>query len=387
MARITSLEVENMYRIKAVTLKFSKENGVFIIGGRNEQGKSSTIDSLWSVLKGKGALKKEPVHSGAEEGHTTLTLDTGLIVTRRVRPGGWTDIVVENEEGATFKSPQTLLSKLFGEYLDPVELSRMNDKELQGMLEQLAGLDYSALDKKRSELYVDRTAVNKEQKRLQATAEGMPKHEDAPEVETSVSELLEKMKVEQGKTADYELVTNELEAIKGKVEDEEVRASELRAELELIGVSLKNLAQKAVAFGEKLVGMPVGNEEEIQVKIDTAEEVNKKVRANADRSAKLLEARESKKESEQLTARIDDIDRQKAAMLADAKLPVDGLSFSDEGVLFNGIPIEQESTSGRLKIFTPMLISMLPVDGVRLLFIRDGNVLDDDNLKLIADMA
>ena len=50
--------------------------------------------------------------------------------------------------------------------------------------------------------------------------------------------------------------------------------------------------------------------------------------------------------------RRSDVEKAQAALL-----PL-GLTFSDDGVLFNGVPIEQESTSGRLKIFTPMLISI-----------------------------
>ena len=43
--KITSLEVENVKRVKAVQLAPS-ENGLTIIGGNNGQGKTSVLDSI-----------------------------------------------------------------------------------------------------------------------------------------------------------------------------------------------------------------------------------------------------------------------------------------------------------------------------------------------------
>lgn len=376
MARITSLEVENMYRIKAVSLRFSIDKGVFIIGGRNEQGKSSTIDSLWSVLKGKAVLKKEPVRAGAEEGRARVTLDNGLVVTRRVRPGGWTDLVVESTDGATFKSPQTLLGKLFGEYLDPVELARMNDKELQKMLERLAGVDYTELDQRRTEAYSDRTVVNKECKRFQAQVQGMPFHEDSPEDPISVSRLLEELEKRREHNGQIEDAEESIKETTDEIAAVKLRLAELEAELEELEKERKAL------------GKPSDTASLMQA-IEDAEGINRQVEENRARKNLLAAAAEKKAEAEKLSAEIKAIDAQKAEMLADAKLPVEGLTFGDDGVLYRGVPIEQESTSSRLKIFTPMLIAMLPPadQGVRLLFIREGNCLDDDNLKLIGDLA
>ena len=49
--KITSLEVENVKRVKAVQLAPS-ENGLTIIGGNNGQGKTSVLDSIAWALGG-----------------------------------------------------------------------------------------------------------------------------------------------------------------------------------------------------------------------------------------------------------------------------------------------------------------------------------------------
>ena len=50
--KINTLELENIKRIKAVTLTPS-ENGLTVIGGRNGQGKTSVLDSIAWALGGE----------------------------------------------------------------------------------------------------------------------------------------------------------------------------------------------------------------------------------------------------------------------------------------------------------------------------------------------
>lgn len=45
MMKINKLEIENVKRVKAVKIEPS-ENGLTIIGGRNNQGKTSVLDIL-----------------------------------------------------------------------------------------------------------------------------------------------------------------------------------------------------------------------------------------------------------------------------------------------------------------------------------------------------
>ena len=51
MMKINKLEIENVKRVKAVKIEPS-ENGLTIIGGRNNQGKTSVLDSIAWALGG-----------------------------------------------------------------------------------------------------------------------------------------------------------------------------------------------------------------------------------------------------------------------------------------------------------------------------------------------
>lgn len=64
---------------------------------------------------------------------------------------------------------------------------------------------------------------------------------------------------------------------------------------------------------------------------------------------------------------------------------MDGLTFDENGVLLNKIPFDQASSAEQLKVSLAMGIAMNPK--LRVLLIRDGSLLDEDNLKMIAELA
>ena len=74
------------------------------------------------------------------------------------------------------------------------------------------------------------------------------------------------------------------------------------------------------------------------------------------------------------------------AAIENAALPVAGLTFADDvGVKFGGVPFSQLSGAERLKVSLAMGIALNP--SLRVLLIRDGSLLDEDNLKVVAEMA
>ena len=66
-------------------------------------------------------------------------------------------------------------------------------------------------------------------------------------------------------------------------------------------------------------------------------------------------------------------------------MPIDGLSFDSDGVYFKGVPFSQASSAEKLRVSVAMGIAMNPE--LKVLLIRDGSLLDQKNLKLIAGMA
>jgi len=89
--------------------------------------------------------------------------------------------------------------------------------------------------------------------------------------------------------------------------------------------------------------------------------------------------------ADKLSTKIAEIDAEKAKRVAEAKMPIEGLGFTDSGVTFKGIPFEQISSAEQLRVSVAIGIALNP--DLRVLLIRDGSLLDSDNLALIAEMA
>ena len=68
-----------------------------------------------------------------------------------------------------------------------------------------------------------------------------------------------------------------------------------------------------------------------------------------------------------------------------AEMPVAGISLSDESVMFNGQPLSQASSAEQLKVSVAMAFALKP--RLKICLIRDGSLLDENSLKLVAGMA
>ncbi len=73
------------------------------------------------------------------------------------------------------------------------------------------------------------------------------------------------------------------------------------------------------------------------------------------------------------------------ARVKEAKFPIDGLAFGDVGVLYNGLPFEQASTAIKLRTSVAIGLALNPT--VKVLLVHEGAFLDEDNLRLVGEMA
>ena len=120
--------------------------------------------------------------------------------------------------------------------------------------------------------------------------------------------------------------------------------------------------------------------------IGNAESTNAKVRANAAHVAAKARAKALADEYAAKTAAIDAIDAERTKRIADAKMPIDGLSFSEDGaVTFRGVPMSQASQAEAIRVSMAIGLAMSPE--LKIVLIRDGSLLDADSRTLVADIA
>ena len=81
--KISSLELENVKRIRAVELEPTKD-GLTVIGGKNAQGKTSVLDAIAWALGGDKLKPDDPNRKGgATPAKLYIELDNGVVVERK----------------------------------------------------------------------------------------------------------------------------------------------------------------------------------------------------------------------------------------------------------------------------------------------------------------
>src|SRR4030042_253729 len=108
--RIIRLESENIKRLSAVAIEPS--GSLVVIGGKNEAGKSSFLDSIQYALAGGDSLPAMPIRRGEKKAR--VVADLGDIIVTRFFTATGSRLEVQNKEGAVFKSPQAILDRMTG---------------------------------------------------------------------------------------------------------------------------------------------------------------------------------------------------------------------------------------------------------------------------------
>ena len=370
--KIIQLSAENVKKIKAVEI--TPEGNVVVIGGKNGAGKSSIIDAIEYALAGKGAQCPRPVRDGEEKAVIVLTLDD-LIVTRIIKADGASSLVVSSRDGAKYGSPQAMLDKLVGKLtFDPLAFSRMEPREQVEVLKSLVNLDFAKIDRDIAvALQVRLTKIN-EIKGIENRLGKIPNHRDMDGVFAPVS---------------VAALVQELDGIQKKnqaIQNADERASKAKALVDRLYKELEQAKMDLVpALGSReILGQPI-DESPIRQRIADNESINQKIRENQARGELLDENQKAQKELAGVNHLITDTKDEKKRMLAEAQFPVAGLGFTEDGVTYNGLPFEQASSSEQLRISVAMGLALNPE--LKVLLIRDGSLLDEDNLRMMAEMA
>jgi len=127
------------------------------------------------------------------------------------------------------------------------------------------------------------------------------------------------------------------------------------------------------------------NVTEVAEQLEQLEQTNDAVRHNKLREELAAQLEAKRKESAELSKTIEDVDREKAETLAAVRFPVDGLGFDASGVTLHGVPLEQASSAEQLRVSLGMGLALNP--DLKVLLIRDGSLLDEKSLQLVAEQA
>lgn len=356
--KINKLEIENVKRIKAVKIE-PTANGLTIVGGNNNQGKTSVIDSIAWVL---GGDKYRP-SKAQREGSTIppnlhLVLSNGLVVERK---GKNSDLKVTDPDGN--KGGQQLLNSFVEQLaLDLPKFMDSNGKEKAQTLLNIIGIGdkLSQIEKQEQELYNRRLTIGQISDQKKKFAKEMTYYPDAPKVLISASELIHKQQEILARNGENQLKRKNLENINKRVDSLTAQIAELNGQLE------RALTEQVIAL-KSAEALQDESTQELEQNIINIEEINRKVRCNLDKDKAEEDALEYENQYNQLTGEISTLRKSKMDLLTNADLPLPGLSVEDGELVYNGQKWDNMSGSERLKVSTAIVRKLNPQCGFVLL--------------------
>lgn len=356
--KINKLEIENVKRVKAVKIEPTSD-GLTIIGGKNNQGKTSVLDAIAWTLGGERYRPEAATREGSVIPPTLkIVMNNGLVVERK---GKNSSLKVTDPSGQ--KGGQQLLDSFVEQLaLDLPKFMEASDKEKANILLKIIGVgpQLAEMEQKEKELYNERLYVGRTADQKEKYAKEQPYYPDAPQELVSPSELIRKQQdilVQNGENQRKRENLHQLEQEYQRVTEQ---IQELLKEQTRLTESLKIARTSAADLVDQ-------STEELERNIADIEEINRKVRANLDKDKAEEDAKDYKEQYTQLTTKIEDVRKQKTDLLKNADLPLPGLTVEDGDLLYNGHKWEDMSGSDQLRVATAIVRKLNPNCGFVLL--------------------
>lgn len=356
--KINKLEIENIKRIKAVKVE-PTANGLTIIGGKNNQGKTSVLDSIAWALGGDQYRPSQAKREGSLlPPNLRITMDNGLMVERK---GKNSDLKVTDPNGK--KAGQQLLNEFVEQLaLDLPKFMEASSKEKANTLLKVIGVGdkLTLIDKEEQELYNRRLTIGQIADRKEKFAKEQVYYADAPKELVSPMDLIQKQQdilaqngENQRKRSRLHQLEQDYQKTVEEMEDLLKRQKALESDLMIARTATADLVDRST--------------KELEESIANIEEINRKVRANLDKDKAEEDAQEYRRQYNELSKQIDDVRKSRTELMDNAVLPLAGLSVKDGELIYNGFQWDNMSGSDQLKVATAIVRKLNPKCGFVLL--------------------
>jgi len=383
--KIIALQAENIKKLVAIEIR--PDGNIVQITGKNGQGKTSVLDAIWWALYGLANVQGTPIRTG--EKHAIIKLDLGdMVVTRSFTTkdgqGFTSSLTVENAKGVRFTAPQTMLDKLLGRLaFDPLAFARSDSREQFNALKVFVpDVDFDAIAAADQKDFDERTTLHRKARDHKGAAE---------EIDVPLDLTIQPV--------DLEALVNELEAAgKHNTDVETRRANRERMEIDeasklnravQLEREAKKLREEAQEINRKLTTAPALPEQidtvPIKDKISEAKSINEQVETLREKKLHESEHKRLNSEAKGITDRMNAREQEKRKKIAAADLPVKNITFGDGSILMNDVPFNQASDAEQLQASVRIAMALNPK--LKVIRIRDGSLLDQDSMKLLAEIA
>lgn len=382
--KINKLEIENVKRVKAVKLEPS-QNGLTIVGGNNNQGKTSVLDAIAWALGGDTYRPSQASREGSvTPPYLHLVLSNGLIVERK---GKNSDLKVIDPKGE--KAGQQLLNSFIEKLaLDLPKFMEANDTEKATTLLNIIGVgkELAEIEEQEKSIYNERLAIGRIADQKKKFADEQEYFPDAPKDLISASELIQQQQEilarngeNQRKRNNLAVISNQKHRLKDEIKLLEGQIAELYTKLDEKKQSYERVVKDEETAQKTVAELIDESTEELEKNLAHIEEINRKVRINLDKDKAEDDAREYQVQYDNLTIKLNNVREQKVELLNDANLPLPELTVIEGKLKYKGQEWDNMSGSDRLRVATAIVRKLNPECGFVL--IDKLEQMDLDTLK------
>lgn len=422
---VKKLELVNFQVIKEFNADF--DGNVYFITGDNELGKSTVLKAIGALLTGN---RDAVLKNGESKGFAKMIVgDDGEeyeveLKFTKANPRG--TLSIKSKTTGMKSDNVSMLQKIFGYTdFDAVEFSRWSEtaegrrkqiEVVKSLLPEEVRTRIAEIDTTVAGLKTERTGVNRDLKTYKSISDAAGQGLTTQDLKTyakpkDITELMKEQAenaqlIEKAKT-----VRSALEQRKKQLEEIPERLAAAKATYE----KAIEEAKKAIERTEKLYKEAIAQiesekadyearkanaekwlanyEENNPEKLDTSERLRKAEKYNkmaakvADYLSKKKQADDKKAEAEKMDSEIAELSAEREKLISSAKLPISGLSFSDDGLVLNDVPFVagKVSDSQIMEVAAKLIIASNPT--VKVFRIARGESLGQKRLLAILDLA
>lgn len=393
--KITKLELENVKRVRSVAIT-PAQTGLTTIGGKNCQGKTSILDAICYALGGEKYRPSQLQRDGSTaEASIRITMSNGLVVERS---GKNASLKVIDPSGA--RAGQRLLDSFVEELaLNLPKFMSMNDADKAKILLSILGIEdqLRVIDAEEKAAYDERTAWGRIADQKKKYAAEMPEWHDVPDEPLTAADIIAESRAIANRNAERQAQRHRVDELATRAQaadavlaQKTARVGELQKMLETAmkerDTSLMAADAAAREHRKATETSAIDADEstaDVEARLAQLEEINGKVRANADKGKAIDDANRAAELYQELTAKVDSARGKRQALLESVTLPLPGLSVDHGTLQYQGKAWDCMSAMERIAVAAAIVRQRKPDCGFILL---DGlEAFDVDQLKKLSD--
>ena len=395
--KITKILIENVLKLKLINIV--PKGDIIELKGENQAGKSSILNAIVIGFKGKKAAPAESVRRGEKKGSIVINLDgdptlgiPAFKITSKVT-NDKIDTIIEPVELLKGETPRSFLDKLLGVIsFDPQEFIQKEPKEQRKILMKLIGVDGDALKAKEDIIFNERTEIGRDLKSAKSRCEKLKFWEGVKSTEeVKVGELSTKLTRAMNWNQDIknresanERLKNAGVTTKNKIEGVREQIANLQTELEHLELLLANQKKEFITERDAIAELEPIEIGLINAEIQDIEATNTCIRDNITYQTEHEALDAIQLRYDDADTRLETLRAENLTIIQNAKLPVPGLSFDDDGLLHDGIPFNQCSDGEKLMIGVGISMALNPT--VKIIRMSAGSLIGPKNKKILADI-